>query len=598
VRDVYKFGQNQRYSLPLPLQPASMPLSPPNSSLTGERSSKLIWYFLIGWTILNAVQAYTQEIHADEAYYWLYSKFLDWGYFDHPPMVAVFIRIGDSIFHNEFCVRLMTVISSTVSVYVLWQIVKKYGVEAKWFIMVVPGLFILNMYGFMVTPDSPLFLFTVLFYLVFQKYQEEDKWKWALLLALIIAGLLYSKYHAVLLIGFTVLSSLSLFKRKTFWSIVVISLVLFLPHILWQASHGYPSVNYHLFEQSTKHYDFWLTWTYFPGQLLMAGPFIGWLFFYKAFTIKVKDAFIRCLLVNAVGTFLFFLVSSLKGEVQPQWTLIGYAPLIMLTLIRFKQNNSWKRWVTTLAVINIVFILAIRILVITGAPLIRMVGQVKSQYGYRQWAKDVKQKAGAHYVIADDGFQNISKYDFYTNSTKGFAYDNRYYRLTQFDIWPIESRMQHQKAYYLLRYPLKGITTDTLRTTVGTWYGGWVNDVRTYQQVQVELPDYKITASPGAVLPLDLTITNPYPYAINFSNSGYDHRLTFGACTFKDVAEISEQDSGDDFYKIALNPGQSAHYTFKFTAPLQKGKYTLLFSLRTDPFMGSKNSRIINLTVE
>jgi uncharacterized membrane protein len=62
--------------------------------------------------------------------------------------------------------------------------------------------------------------------------------------------------------------------------------------------------------------------------------------------------------------------------------------------------------------------------------------------------------------------------------------------------------------------------------------------------------------------------------------------------------EISEQDSGDDFYKIALNPSQSAHYTFKFTAPLQKGRYTLLFSLRTDPFMGSKNSRIINLTVE
>jgi hypothetical protein len=21
----------------------------------------------------------------DEAYYWVYSKFLDWGYFDHPP---------------------------------------------------------------------------------------------------------------------------------------------------------------------------------------------------------------------------------------------------------------------------------------------------------------------------------------------------------------------------------------------------------------------------------------------------------------------------------------------------------------------------------
>src|SRR5476651_1358638 len=100
-------------------------------------SDKPIWYFLLCWTILNALQAYTLEIHADEAYYWLYSRFLDWGYFDHPPMVAIFIRIGDSLMHNEFGLRLMTVLASTLSLYVLWLIIKRYQVEAKWFILVV-----------------------------------------------------------------------------------------------------------------------------------------------------------------------------------------------------------------------------------------------------------------------------------------------------------------------------------------------------------------------------------------------------------------------------------------------------------------------------
>ncbi|MBS1530338.1 MAG: glycosyltransferase family 39 protein, partial [Bacteroidetes bacterium] len=446
--------------------------------------------------------------------------------------------------------------------------------------------------------DSPLFLFTALFYLVYQKYLAEDKLKWALLLAVIIAGLLYSKYHGVLLVGFTVLSSLSLIKRRSFWLIVFVSVVLFLPHVLWQARHGYPSVNYHLFEQSSQHYNFWLTWTYFPGQLLMAGPFIGWLFFYKAFTVKVKDAFIRCLLVNAVGTFLFFLISSSKGEVQPQWTLIGFAPLVMLTLIHFKQDENWKPWVTTLGLINILFILTVRIMIITGAPLIRMVGQVKSQYGYRQWARAVKEKAGDNYVITDDGFQNISKYDFYTNSTKGFAYDNRYYRLTQFDIWPIEDSLQHKKAYYLLKQPLNGVTTDSLKTAAGIWYGGWVNNVRTYQKVKIELPEYDITARAGANIPLQLNIINPYPYAINFSNTGVEHHVTLEACTLKDAEEISLQHAGADFNQIDLEPGQNAHFTFNFAAPREKGRYKLLFSLRTDPFGGSKNSRIISLTVE
>ena len=334
-----------------------------------------------------------------------------------------------------------------------------------------------------------------------------------------------------------------------------------------------------------------------PGQVLMAGPLIGWFLFYKAFTIKVKDAFIRCLLVNGIGTYLFFLISSFRGEVQPQWTLIAFAPLLLLTLIHFKQANYNASWFKWLAVVNVVFIVAVRISIITASPIIRKIGQVKSLYGFKEWAHTIKQKVGDNYLIMNDGFQNASKYDFYTNSTKGFAYDTRYYRLTQFDIWPIEDSMQNKKAYYLLKSPLEGVTTDILNTTGGIWYGGWINDVRTYQKVKIELPSYKIKTTPGEQLSLDLTLTNPYPYTINFGNKGYEHQVVLGACTFIE-AEISEQDSGDDFHNIVLKPGQSTHYKFIFAAPLKKGKYTLLFSLLTDPFMGSKNSRIISLTVE
>ncbi|HVS92357.1 MAG TPA: glycosyltransferase family 39 protein [Mucilaginibacter sp.] len=572
-----------------------MPLS---ATDTAPRSNKPILYFLLCWTALNLLQAYVQEIHADEAYYWLYSRFLDWGYFDHPPMVAIFIRIGDSLVHSEFGVRIMTVLSSTLSLYVLWLIVKKYGVQAKWFILVVAGIFIFHLYGFMTTPDAPLFLFTVLFYFVYQRYAEDDKFKWALLLAVIIACLLYSKYHGILLVGFTLLANLKLLGRKSFWLIVVVSVILFIPHILWQVSHGYPSVNYHLFEQSTAHYSFSQTWTYFPGQLLMAGPLIGWFLFYKAFSVKVKDAFIRCLLVNGIGTFVFFLVSSAHGEVQPQWTLIAFAPLAMLTLIHFKQEGKERIWFARLAWINIVFIVFVRVSIIAGLPPISLVGQVKSQYGFKRWAQAVREKAGNNYVIMDEGFQNPSKYDFYTNSTKGFDYDSKYYRLTQFDIWPIEDSMQRKKAYFLTKHPVNGISADTLNTAAGKWYGGWVNDVRTYQKVKIETDQTDRHTAAGKEVTFNLQIANPYPFAISFSNRGYEHHVALEACTFKDGAEIAVQASDDDFHRIELQPGQKANYTFKFAAPAQRGKYTVLFSLRTDPFSGSKNSRIINLTVE
>jgi len=97
---------------------------PELAAAQSSRSKKIILYFLLAWTALNIIQSATLELHADEAYYWLYSRFLDWGYFDHPPMVALFIRFGDSIMHNELGLRLLTITVSTGSIYILWLILK------------------------------------------------------------------------------------------------------------------------------------------------------------------------------------------------------------------------------------------------------------------------------------------------------------------------------------------------------------------------------------------------------------------------------------------------------------------------------------------
>src|ERR1700761_2361519 len=138
-----------------------MPATRSNILPAEKNSQKLIWYFLLGWTILNVIQAITAEIHADEAYYWLYSRFLDWGYFDHPPMVALFIRFGDSIMHNELGLRILTIAASTGSLYILWLILRDYGASAKLFVVVIACMFMCHMYGFTTTPDAPLFFFAV-----------------------------------------------------------------------------------------------------------------------------------------------------------------------------------------------------------------------------------------------------------------------------------------------------------------------------------------------------------------------------------------------------------------------------------------------------
>ncbi|MFT5020171.1 MAG: 4-amino-4-deoxy-L-arabinose transferase-like glycosyltransferase, partial [Polaribacter sp.] len=83
---------------------------------------KPIWIFSTIWFILGCLQAGLMELHPDEAYYWQMSRFMDWGYFHQPPMVAVFIKAGYALFQNELGVRLVTVICSSIGVLLLFKL--------------------------------------------------------------------------------------------------------------------------------------------------------------------------------------------------------------------------------------------------------------------------------------------------------------------------------------------------------------------------------------------------------------------------------------------------------------------------------------------
>src|SRR5213075_3600801 len=75
--------------------------------------------FYTAWLLLALIQSRYTELLDDEAYYWVYSHFLDWGYFDHPPMTAVLIRMGYSIFQNELGVRLFFLLLNVLSLFLI-----------------------------------------------------------------------------------------------------------------------------------------------------------------------------------------------------------------------------------------------------------------------------------------------------------------------------------------------------------------------------------------------------------------------------------------------------------------------------------------------
>jgi len=130
------------------------------------------------------------------------------------------------------------------------------------------------------------------------------------------------------------------------------------------------------------------------------------------------------------------------------------------------------------------------------------------------------------------------------------------------------------------------------------WHGMWIDDTHSFQRVEIQTERDNIKASPGEKMDFDLTITNPYAFPINFKNEGYPHEVIMAACFLQHDATKFPVRAGADFGQFTIAPHKSVHYNFIFKAPPVKGKYDLLFSIRTTPFPGGRNSRAINFTVE
>lgn len=566
-------------------------------SLVKDLSGRYLPIFLGIWVIINVIQATFMDLHSDEAYYWMYSKFLDWGYFDHPPMVALFIKTGDLIYHSAFTLRLVTIITTTASIFILWKILSEYTKDLRLFILLFSSIVIFHVYGFITTPDSPLFFFTVLFLYVYKKYSIKDSYLLASILAIITACMLYSKYHAVLIIFFTILSNIKLLKRPSFWVTAVLTGLALLPHIWWQVENHYPSFYYHIIDRSADAYQFEFTYQYLLAQLALAGPLVGWYLYNAASKQKVVDSFTRTLKVNFYGIFIFFLITTFKGRVEAHWTLPGMICLFCLSYIYLSQNNLPK-WFNKAAVINIVLIVVVRLLLVIPIPLLQKINLIGDYFGTKEWAKQIYSKADGAQVIFLDSFQLPSKYNYYNNTTSGFGYDSRMYRKNQYDIWPLEDSIHHKRVYYILQHNEGVPGQDTITTAKGIFYGRWISNVRIYQKVDLALVNPLKEVKPNQLISLRLKITNPYSEDLNFNNFNQQWKcyLEYGyKKQGKFIGNLIPVPQSLESLKIKSK--QSGYINCQIQAPGVPGQYKLVFSLRTEPFFGSRNSSHINIDV-
>ncbi len=473
---------------------------------------RLFLFFLLLFFVVNLLQSAYTGLLEDEAYYWVWSNHLAWGYFDHPPLVALFIWLGSLVFEGELGVRLMSAFSFTLVLWFMWKTIEEPGKEqhVRLFFILVISLVLIQVYGFISTPDTPLLLSTAVFFYLYKRFLQDDTLKESLLLGFSMAALLYSKYHGVLIIGFVVLSNLRMLLNPRFWIAAFFGFVLFIPHLVWQYENGFPSFVYHLKDRAYKPYELGFTLNHLLNVIVVAG--ITFPVIYAAFwKKKAKNLLERSFKFSVYGFVLFFLLTSFRSQPQAQWLAAMLIPLGIFIFPYFIHNEGARKWLYRLGLAQLGLVVIARILL--AVPAASPV--VLEPHWADLWVPAVKEKTNSLPLVFVNSYQNASIYKFYTGiDTHSYGIPRG--RKSQYALLGTEEAIQGRSVHAIG----KQLTEHSflIRKMDQDLYGYAIDPFRSFQNIQCIIELESLEMRPGQDVRIPFKLINTYDMTLNFES--------------------------------------------------------------------------------
>lgn len=541
--------------------------------------------FYITWCLLNLIQASYTELFDDEAYYWVYAQFPAWGYFDHPPLIALLIKAGYVIFPGELGVRFFIVLLNTATIFLVQQLIPKK--DDLLFYAIAGSIALVQIGGIMAVPDLPLLFFVALFFVGYRRFTEKMTILNSILLGLSIACMLYSKYHGVLIVAATLFSNLNLFRRYQTYIVGAVALLALAPHLYWQYLHEFPSVQFHLFERSASHYNIRYTIEYLAGQIVLAGPVMGWLLLKAAFNKKPATLTERALQFTLLGFYGFFLLSTFKGRVEANWTVPAFIGLIVLSHQYLSEQPYLRNWLYKSLPVSLAFVLLVRIYMLPVIPPTSWFPKDEFHQN-KVWVKAVQERAKGLPVVFVGSYQKASKYWFYSGQP-AMSMNDIDYRRNNYNFWPLEDSVIGKKVMVVANYDSVYNTAriPALEQSASRIFYPYFSFSKINICFEGE-PSLK-----GRLLSIEGVVKSPAHYLSFFQQSPYD-TVSVQLAFFDDNEKVHFVKTG-----LTLQSFQEQEHLFHIQVPvnLPAGKYTCRFAINScipnTPSMNSLGVKIL-----
>ncbi|HYW62025.1 MAG TPA: glycosyltransferase family 39 protein [Bradyrhizobium sp.] len=304
--------------------------------------------------VLRLVAAATTPLTFDEAYYWTWSKHLAGGFYDHPPMAAILIRLGTLIAGDtEFGVRLVSILLALPMSFAVYRTAEILfgGRRVAATATILLNVTLMAAVGTMiVTPDAPLLVAAsfVLFFLA--KVLATGRGAWWLAVGAAVGLALLSKYTA-LFFGPAILIWLIAVPKLRRWLTSpwpylggIVAFALFSPVILWNADHQWVSFVKQFGRARIEDFTLRYVGELIPTQIAFATPLVfilGMMGLYAFWQRKAGASAARVLVSSMFWTItLYFVWHSLHSRVEANW----FAPVYPAFAIAAAAAGNLVAW--------------------------------------------------------------------------------------------------------------------------------------------------------------------------------------------------------------------------------------------------------------
>ncbi|MDT8445400.1 MAG: glycosyltransferase family 39 protein [bacterium] len=325
--------------------------------------------FMALHALLWGLMGLLTDIHPDMADHWVWSRKLGWGYYEHPPMVALTMApihwLGmDPVLGLKWGSALFSALILGAAWLVAREVLSPRG--SLGFLLLLESTAYFSQGSVFWHIDQPFMLFWIGGLWALLRLVKTGQGWWMLAFG-IFAGLgAESKYiMAFLPLGFGLYLAIEpsqrwVLKHPATYLGGLACLGLLAPNLYWNAQHDWITLNYNFKKGLTGGNPLYNGSLFLIGHILLFSPYfapqlwrrllgMAWGVLKKkpmpSLGVGMERATYRLLLVTGLTPMVVFTLSSLKGKgSDPHWVNLAYLGLFVLLVHFLEQQQPERLW--------------------------------------------------------------------------------------------------------------------------------------------------------------------------------------------------------------------------------------------------------------